>query len=334
MATVATTDDLTAGDYIASLPAFVRSIPEERIIFAFIRDKRIAMVIEAEFGQDHAVLAADIARIATREKMHSACILLITENPAASGAIDFADTVTRHLHQHHIPVTTCAHARSVERGAPWTELRTGTTGTVPDPAATWAALSAVVDGHVILISRTDVQARFALLSEPDTDTRARAQREALYPGHTALTLRELSRLIATGTHPGPDVAARVHTLTASPAACIALLGIACIDLSAAAQLYTTLAAHLRGIARAHLLAAAAALYYITGEGIASYEANTHAADAAHHDPTTDRTPYLIHFIATANDRAIPRDEAARALLTPGRFAAAQFGIDVPEYDEQ
>ncbi|QIS23663.1 DUF4192 family protein [Nocardia terpenica] len=328
-AVVTDADQLGTSDFIASIPAFLGYIPDDRMILMFNRNGKIGMVYEAEFDQPHTSFAERIAAIAARERMRSVRIVLVCDfRRAYRGAMSFADTVGEHLDRAGIAVAARAHTTELRRGGSWTDLDHQTSGAIPDPAETWAAVCAVADGHIILSGRDDSRARFAQLPEPDDATRARAALESAHPSFYRTTLRELCRHITADTIPRPDVAARVALLTANDSARHALIGVALLDLPAAAQLYTALAAHLRGIERAHLLAAAALIYYITGQGIVSYDAITQATAAARAD-RTKRFPSLIHFVSTAHERAITIEDAT-ILLANGQLHAAKFGIDVPD----
>lgn len=318
--------EITLAEFIAATPAFLNYVPDEALVAIFLRHGRIAMVIDTEIDQDHTNAAHSIARLAWREKVDSARIIAVAPYPRAGAAIILADAIAERLTAYDVPVEGRAHVTDLRRGGRYTDLDYADDGTIPDPAATAAMVAAVADGRLILPGRAAATAQFTPRPEPQPDAYIRADIAALRPGHTPTVLRDLSRAIAHNDYPTSELAANTAVLTLYRPARDAMLGLALIDIPAAAAVYTAIGNQLRGRARAHVLALAAVLYYIDGQGIASYEATRAAADA-----DTDDSPGLIKYMQAAHDSAMPIDYV-RPLLAQGQIAATHYGVDVPSYD--
>ncbi|WP_433635478.1 DUF4192 family protein [Nocardia sp. CA-120079] len=324
-----TLERLTTGDLIAAIPAILEHFPENRMCLIFTKRGHIDMVIPATIDQDRAGFAAHIARVAHDCQMEAARIVVVAHPDRTSAGLEFADLAREHLENHGIAVLSRAHTWRIQRGAMWTDLDTHSGGTIPDPATSAAAVAVVAAGHRILEARADVAARYIPTTTPDFITRRTAEIHSNRPGFAATVLRELAARIAVNGYPGPALAARVSILvTLDPAARDAMLGLGLIDLDAAASIYIDIANQLRGLARAHLLAAAATLYYVTGHGVASFEAISHAQTAARAAKVENLS--MINFVTTAHARAF-RPDLIRRFLAAGQIAAAKFGIAVPDY---
>ncbi|MGF6881717.1 hypothetical protein ABH933_001228 [Nocardia sp. GP40] len=326
---ITTAGQLTTADYIGSVPALLGIFPDETVTLIFVRRGRIAMVVDAALDQDRAGFAAHIAAVAAERHLEAVQIVVVARTNRASEALTFADLITAQLDTHAITLIGRAYTHQLQRGASWTDLDTYHVGTIPDPATTAVAVAAITEGRVLLAARHDLIARYTLAATPDPETRRVARADSARPSFAATTLRELARIVATGAHPSAELAARLEIMvTISHPARTAMLGVAAIDPRAAAEVLTEAANQMRDIPRAHLLAAVALLHYITGYGVASYEAVTHAREAARTARTEIRS--LIEFVAVAHERIIPI-EFVRPMLTQGRHAALKFGIEVPDF---
>ncbi|WP_067479363.1 DUF4192 family protein [Nocardia amamiensis] len=324
-----TLERLTTGDLIAAIPAMLRYYPENCLCLIFTKHGHIDTVIPAAIDQDRAGFAAHIARVAHDHQMETARIVVLAHPARTSAGLAFADIVRDHLEAHAIPVLSRAHTWHITPGAMWTDLDNQGGGTIPDPDTSAAAVAVVARGHRILEARADIAARYIPTTTPDFITRRTAAIHSNRPGFAAAVLRELADRIAVNGYPGPGLAARVSILaTVDPAARDALLGVGLIDLDAAASIYIDIANQLRALPRAHLLAAAATLYYVTGQGVASYEAISHAQTAARAARAENLS--LINFVTTAHARAF-RPDLIRRFLAAGQIAAEKFGIAVPDY---
>lgn len=321
-------EDITLAEFVAATPALLNYWPEETLVAVFIRHGRIVMVIDTDIDQDHANAAHSIARLAWREQVDSVRIIAIAPYTRAGAAIALADAIAKRLAAYDIPVDGRAHATELRSGGRYTDLDDTEEGIIPDPAITAAMVAAVADGRLILPGRTAATAQFTPRPEPRTDDYIRADIAALRPGHTASVLRSLSRVIAHNDYPTSELAANAAVLTLYVPARDALLGLALIDIPAAAAVYTAIGNQLRGRARAHLLALAAVLYYIDGQGIASYE-GTHAAAAAA-DLESEERPALVEYMQAVHAMVMPVD-FVRPLLAQGQIAATKYGVEVPEY---
>ncbi|MGW4720431.1 DUF4192 family protein [Nocardia sp. NPDC004260] len=322
-------DKLTPADYIAALPVLLRYVPEDRLCVLFIRAGRIDMVVAAEIDQDHDAFALHLARIADSREMDAVRVVLVASARRAGAGIWFADAVREQVDAHGIPVLSRAHTYALTRGAVWTDLDNHTQGHIPDPATTAAAVTAVSRGMVVLEARADIEARYTPVETPDFMARRAACLHSKQRGFATSVLREVAELVTRYDYPPAALAARVSILvTIDPAARDALLGIALLDMNAAASSYVDIANQCRGEARAYLLATAAALFYITGQGVASLEAIRHAEDAARKAKAENLS--LINFVTTAHARAI-RPEFVRRFLAAGQIAATKYGVKVPDY---
>ncbi|GAB4590311.1 DUF4192 family protein [Nocardia sp. IFM 10818] len=327
--TITTAEDITISEHLATAPALIGYMPQDIIVCTFLRAGRVAMALDVELDQDHAGISRHLARFARRYEMDSARILVIASTRRAGAALRLADTIRDQQEFHGIPVQGYAYTHILERGAAYTDLLHHTDGIIPDPATTAAAVAAVTDGRIILPGRADYAAVFVERPEPSTHQLIQADRDAMRPGFHADILGRLARIIARNTEPTPEIAARTAILTLNRPARDALFGVALVDIRAAAGVYTAIGNQLRGTQRAHLLSVAAVLYYVTGQGIASYEATTHAEAAAH--VSHGEAPNLVKLMQVAHSEAIPV-EFIRNILAAGQIAAAKYGIDTPEYD--
>lgn len=322
-------DKLTTADYVAAVPALLRYFPQETLCVMFARAGRIDMVIGAEIDQDQDGFALHVARLADSRDMDAVRMVLVASTRHAGSGLVFADRVRDQIESHGTPVLTRAHAYQIQRGAAWTDLDTQDRGIIPDPATTAVAVAAVARGFIILEARADIEARYTPVETPDFLDRRAACIHSKTRGFIPSVLGEVAALVRHNEYPPAALAARVSILvTIDPAARDALLGIALIDMNAAASAYIDIANQTRGRARAHLLATAAALYYITGQGVASHEAVRHAQDAARQAKAENLS--LINLVTTAHARAI-RPDFVRRFLAAGQIAATKYGVRVPEY---
>lgn len=337
--TITNAESITISEHLAAVPALLGYMPADMIAVVFVRAGRVGMVVDVELDQDRAGISHHLARLARQHHMDSVRILVIASARTAGTALRMADAIAERQDFFGITVRGYAYTHQLARGASYTDQLHQIDGIIPDPAATAAAVAAVIDGRIILPGRADYAASFIERPEPNPQQFIAADTAAARPGFDADTLGRLARAIAANAQPSTDLAARTAVLALNRDARAALFGLALIDMRAAAQLYTGIGNMLRGYQRAHLLAVAAVLYYVTGQGIASYEATNHADDAAraaHRDLTADdaepigHTPELVRLMQTAHAHAIPV-EFMRNIMAAGQIAAAKFGIDTPEF---
>ncbi|WP_067721673.1 DUF4192 family protein [Nocardia yamanashiensis] len=344
--TITNAEAITISEHLAATPAFLGYMPADIIVLVFLRAGRVSMVLDVELDQAPAGISTHLARLARREHMDSARILVIANARRAGAALRLGDAIRDQQEFHGTPVHGYAYTHLLERGAAYVDLCHGNDGTIPDPATTAAAVAAVADGRIILPGRADYAAGFVERPEPTVHQFIAADTEAAAPGFHADILGRLARIIARNQVPTTEIAARTAVLALHRDARAALFGLALIDIPAAAQVYTAIGNQLRGHQRAHMLSVAAVLYYVTGQGIASYEATAHAAtaaltgdaEAAAHGQQPDAAdrrahrdaPELVKLMQTAHAHAIPV-EFIRNILAAGQIAAAKFGIDTPEF---
>ncbi|MET8427748.1 DUF4192 family protein [Nocardia sp. NPDC004860] len=335
-------ENITLPEHLAAVPALLGYMPADMIAVVFLRAGRVSMVVDVELEQGRAGISHHLARLARHHHMDSVRILVIASTRTAGAALRMADAIAERQEFFGITVGGYAYTHQLARGASYTDQLRQIDGIIPDPAATAAAVAAVIDGHIILPGRADYAASFLERPEPSYMQFIAADRDAAHPGFNAATLGRLARTIAANAQPSTDLAARTAVLSLHRDARNALFGLALIDTRAAAQLYTSIGNTLRGHQRAHMLAVAAVLYYLTGQGIASYEATNHADDAARAarraliDADADpigQTPELVRVMQTAHAHAIPVD-LVRNILAAGQIAAAKFGIETPGFDTE
>ena len=341
--TITNAEAITISEHLAAVPAFLGYMPADMIAVVFLRAGRVSMVIDVELDQDRAGIAHHLARLARQHDMDSVRILIIASTRHAGDALRMADTIRDRQEFHGVTVGGYAYTHQLARGASYTDLLHHRDGIIPDPAATAAAVATVTDGRIILPGRADYAASFIEQPAPSHEQFTAADHASARIGFNADVLARLASAIADNEQPYPDLAARTAVLALDRDARAALFGLALIDIRAAATLYTGIGNMLRGYQRAHMLAVAAVLYYVTGQGIASYEATAHADDAAraahsaliHADTEADtaplgHTPELVRLMQTAHAHALPV-EFVRNILAAGQIAATKFGIDTPEF---
>lgn len=283
-------------------------------------------------------------------------IVVVSEDETP--AVLALSTVAEAVENFGIPVADRIITPRISTGQPWRDMKTGDKGYLPDPAMTAPALAAYVDGAGLLPDPYELEELFDDIEAVETAA-ARAERRANPARFARDTLLEIRKLIGEyvnaaesdqhsgaviGIDAADEVRAYVLNRTAeglaartgvlaheSPAARDALLGLAVIDIQAAARIYTHIANQHHGMDRAHMLAIAAVLYHADGHPYHAREALYRVAVAVESEMDQTAPPVFARTLAAAAvvDAEI---DTARRILANGSQAAKRFGIDTPVYD--
>lgn len=322
-----TVEQLDTGDYIAAVPALVGYMPTNAITLVFTKGRMIDLIVDVALDQDRYGCAAHLAKVAATRDLETVVIIAIADKRNTGAAIAFTDILNDEFTLAGINVRARAHANGLARGAEWIDLDRLTGGFIADTAATAHAIAAITVGRRIFADRRSIAACYTTVAPLGSDAIAAAETAAKSAGFAAATLRALAVTVSRNAEPADVLAAKVSIMiTTDNTARDALLGVATIDLPAAAVVYTALANRMHGAPRMYALAAVAYLHLVTGSGPDSLEAITHAraeADRLKVEPNA-----LMSTVTTGHDRLIPV-EYLRGLLAVGTAAAAKFGLDVP-----
>ncbi|WP_067469658.1 DUF4192 family protein [Nocardia amamiensis] len=291
-------------------------------------------------------------------------LVAVADADHAARAVFALDALADAIEREGIRVLNVIMTPKIATGQEWTDLRTKEYGTLPDPAMTAPALAAIVDGHGPLPDPDDIARTFAQTTPADTDP-ARAEHRDNPRRFAKDTLTEARKLISEyartyapdfadhwtdggiiGADYPADERARLLTNTAdglaarvgvlaevSGSARDALLGLALLDIPAAARIYSHIANQLDGIRRSHMLALAGVLYHVDGRPYYAREALylSGAAALIEEGHLSETMPVIARALLAAA-RADVEADTARRFLALGPAAAKRFGIDTPEFD--
>ncbi|WP_280381609.1 hypothetical protein [Nocardia wallacei] len=352
---------MKTGDFVASIPALMADAdsqaPTENVIaVAFIRPNGrllgFAIGIIAGFQE---FIPEALASEFKGQDIAARIVLIADSDHAAQGEI-YVDMITETLVAAGIPVRSRTHTPAIIKTSPWRDLDSGESGTLPDPAMTPAAIARMIDGEGPIPDPAALEAAFREIEEanmPEADAERRRNPE--FARETLAELREtIAEYAEAANHDDTDsgiigddsaeyyrarilndtgesgLASRVGVLAdTSQSARDALVGLAVIDIPAAAAIYTHLANQLRETPRTHLLAAAAILLHVDGRRFHARKAVQESALAA---LAADGPIPAVVRVLMAAQAADAETEIARRFLAIGWLAARRHGIQVPEYD--
>ena len=292
-------------------------------------------------------------------------LVAVADAEHAARAVFALDSLADAIEREGIRVANVIMTPKIAAGQQWTDLRTHAHGILPDPAMTAPALAAIVDGHGPLPDPEEVARTFTEYAAPADTDHARAEHRDNPRRFARDTLTEARKLISEysrtyapdfsddwtdggiiGADYPADERARLLAdtfdgLAASAGVLVevsgsardALLGLALLDIPAAARIYSHIANQLEGMARSHMLALAGVLYHVDGRPYHAREALYRCGLAAlGEDGRLAETMPVIARALLAAARADVEADTARRFLALGPIAAKRFGIETPDYD--
>ncbi|WP_280245511.1 MULTISPECIES: DUF4192 family protein [Nocardia] len=348
-------DTLRTADYVAAVPVLAGVAPTgtdplNEIVVIFTKDGRVPLTIRDSVEQDPDGFATVVAGHAAAFGVDAARIVLVTSIKRLTTGYAIADAVRDHLARAGVPIAFRVHTFGIFRDGSWQDIDTHESGLIPDPAATAIAIAHAADGRIITASRAEIEGQFQPGTRADL---SKAIADSARPEFPTETLDSLRRVIAAysdaaaarDSYNAPataadayrragidraDLASRVGVLVRQEVpARDALVGLARIDVLAAAIVDTDIANQLTGHDRAHVLAAASIGYYIAGMGNHAHDALRAADKAARTNP--GETPELVKLMIAAYKEALSV-ELALKLLDAGACTLAKYGIIIPDSD--
>ncbi|KJR00455.1 DUF4192 family protein (plasmid) [Gordonia sp. LUNF6] len=250
----------TDTDIVTSAAGVIGFAPRESIVTIMLtNDQQMAFTARHDIADNK---LHNVGAVGESLDAQSAIVVIVSEELDAADVEQLAAQATTVYAAHGIAVVRRLHAPVIQYGARWTNLDTKDTGLVDDPDASTAGLYSRLTGGAPTDSRETLVADIErTVAEYTGDDYARIT--------ASRALDELSTVITHGTptEVAPDELAKsLATYSRMGGFRDAILRLALSERGAAAEALIELARHLRGQDRAHLLTAAAAAIYLTGNG--------------------------------------------------------------------
>lgn len=305
---------------VRAIPGLLGYVTSESIIAIGLDVDTVRLTARHDIAETH-LAAGHIAEVFAENAATTAVVIAVSVDPEVGA--DATRIMRDALRRRGIETTRRIHTPRCDERAPYVDHSTGEVGSTADYRNSPTSVGRIVDGHTIGASRSAMRARLATTDPITTNN--------ITPQPVLAAKAVVSAIAHAPTDIPRELSAQVAVLIRdSHRYRDALLRTAAYDPITAAHMFTELARPLRGSDRANVLTIAAAMHYLTGDGlVAGIVLDTLIAGT----PKDTQLPALARLLDTAQ-RAGMAPQALSSVIVPDAHLADQlFGGHFPTPDD-